>query len=115
MPKMVQIHHLTLKPDTNIEEFETFVVEELSQFVWDEGSSHQIVKYVKGVKSTEYILIFQLSEAYYNATNTEEKRQKYYDERNKIYPENPKLREKLRSYTVDLFGEGTSTHYHALS
>ena len=114
MSKMVVIHSLTLKPETDIEAFETFVAEELSQYVWNEGSSHRIVTYDEGVKSTEYLLIFEHNEAFYNATK-DERREIVHGERDILDPQNPKLVDKLRSYTIDLFREGTFTQYHTLS
>lgn len=112
MTKIMNIHPLELKPGVNPEEFERFVLEEMSQYVTGEGNSMRVLKGVKGNKKDQYVLVFDQDREYYFASEEEQaERHKQNDEN---HPDNRKIEAKFLTYVVNPFEDGKYTHYNEL-
>jgi translation initiation factor IF-3 len=116
MSARITIHEVKLKPETDIEEFETYVKEVASTFAWEEGASHRFIKYKTGKKSAEYFVLFETTEETYNLVQalTEEERQKRGDENFKMNPQNKKIVDKMKEFAIDWMEEGHFAVYTQL-
>lgn len=112
MSKVLSIHEVTLKPETNVKEFEDFVKEEASTFGWMEGQSHRFVKYESGKQSGAYLVIFETSKEIHNLPK--EEYDKLEEELFAANPQNRKIIEKISGYVVNWMGDGTFTTYMPL-
>ena len=112
MPTTNRIFPLVLLPTTSEEEFDQYLSEEFSTYVWPDGRSHSVLKATKGDCLPQYLLIWQI-EPEFNDLSSEEQN-KIHDENGRKNPKNDKIVKKLLTLVENIFPDEASVEYEQL-